>query len=194
MSREGVVRVVEHPIAAVAELGRISIAFGVQSRFEIREGRGGRDFTLAERPVDPRYIKDYDATESGGPSQWRSRFDMSGWGLIVAARGDAWVGGAVVAARSPGTDMLEGLDDFALLWDIRAAPSFRGQGIGSSLMNASIGWARARGCAEVKVETQDINVPACRFYASSGFQLRAIDRPAYPGLDEVQMLWYRRIA
>ena len=97
---------------------------------------------LAERPVDPPYLKDYDALGSGGPAAW----------------------------------------------------AHRGRGVGSALFGAAESWAAARGCTELKVETQDINVRACRFYEARGCRLRAIDRATYPGLDEVQMLWYRALA
>jgi hypothetical protein len=41
------------------------------------------------------------------------------------------------------------------------------------------------------VETQNINVPACRFYARQGCVLGAIHPDAYPDLpDEVQLLWW----
>jgi hypothetical protein len=46
------------------------------------------------------------------------------------------------------------------------------------------------GSRELKAETQNINVPACRFYARLGCTLRTIDRFAYANLpDEVQLLW-----
>ena len=41
------------------------------------------------------------------------------------------------------------------------------------------------------VETQDINVPACRLYANTGYTLLSIDRLAYPTLpDEAQLIWH----
>ena len=90
--------------------------------------------------------------------------------------------------------MLEGRSDLAVLWDIRVAPDARRRGIGAALMAAAERWAEAQGCAELKVETQNINVPACRFYARQGFTLREARRFAYPGLpDEIQLLWYRPI-
>ena len=40
-------------------------------------------------------------------------------------------------------------------------------------------------------ETQNINVPACRFYAAQGCELRGIHVGAYPEHpEEVQLLWY----
>jgi hypothetical protein len=46
----------------------------------------------------------------------------------------------------------------------------------------------------LKVETQQINVPACRFYAARGFVLRAVNESAYDGLpEEFQLLWYKSL-
>jgi len=47
----------------------------------------------------------------------------------------------------------------------------------------------------MNVETQNVNVPACRFYVSQGCYLGAIRRFAYAELpDEVQLLWYRDLS
>ena len=47
----------------------------------------------------------------------------------------------------------------------------------------------------MKVETQNINVPACRFYARMGCELGTIDRFAYPDLPgETQLLWHLDLA
>lgn len=88
--------------------------------------------------------------------------------------------------------MLEGRKDLALLWDIRVSPPFRSKGVGSALLAAAEAWATKRGARELKVETQNINVPACRFYKSLGCQLRHVNAGVYVGLpDEVQLLWYK---
>lgn len=50
-------------------------------------------------------------------------------GVLSAFDGPSRVGGAVVAWRTPGADMLEGRDDLAVLWDIRVHPEYRGRGI-----------------------------------------------------------------
>jgi hypothetical protein len=53
-------------------------------------------------------------------------------------------------------------------------------------------WARARGCLHLKVETQNINMAACRFYEQEGCVLRTVQRGAYPELpEEVQLLWFK---
>jgi GNAT superfamily N-acetyltransferase len=88
--------------------------------------------------------------------------------------------------------MLEGRSDLTVLWDIRVSPDVRGTGIGSRLVQSSEAWAISKGCRQLKVETQNINVPACAFYQAQGFILKAVDRFAYPELPgEIQLLWYK---
>ncbi|HXG69285.1 MAG TPA: GNAT family N-acetyltransferase, partial [Gemmatimonadaceae bacterium] len=126
------------------------------------------------------------------PADWPGRFDVSNWGFLSARINGKRVGGAVVAFRSPDLDMLEGRDDLAVLWDIRVAPDARGKGIGSALVAATEEWARERGARLLKVETQNINVPACHFYAGHGFVLDSVDPSAYADHpDEIQLLWIK---
>ena len=182
----------EESVAALGEYAGIPIAFEVAYVVDasVREGGGG--FVLTERAVARPYVKDYDAIPWEGPTAWASRFDVSLWGVLSARLAGRRVGGAVVAFRTPGLDILEGRDDLAVLWDIRVSPDARGQGVGSRLLAAAEAWAAARGCSQMKVETQNVNVPACRFYARHGFVLESVDRFAYPALpDEVQLLWYK---
>lgn len=90
--------------------------------------------------------------------------------------------------------MLGGRDDVAVLWGFRVAPDQRGAGAGSALFRAVEGWARARGGGWLKIETQNINAAACRFYQKMGCTLGGIDRFAYlrlPG--ELQLLWRKAL-
>jgi GNAT superfamily N-acetyltransferase len=146
----------------------------------------------ASRTIDASIVKDYDAQPGNHPLDWPARFDVRGWGFLAAYSGDERVGGAVIVAGCPDIDMLEGRVDLALLWDIRVAPAARNQGVGTLLLAAAESWARARSAYVLKVETQNTNVSACRFYASHGFTLRAVNRGTYAQLpDEVQFLWYK---
>jgi GNAT superfamily N-acetyltransferase len=117
---------------------------------------------------------------------------LSNWGFFGAWSDGRPVGGAAVAFRTPGLFLLEGRDDLAVLWDIRVASDARRLGVGSALFRAAAGWATVRGCSHLKAETQNVNVPACQFYARQGCELGAIQRFVYPTLPgEAQLLWYQ---
>lgn len=178
--------------AMLAAYARIPIAFEVRSVLDAEVQEGGLGgIVLSERALDAPYVKDYDTLHEG-PEAWPREFDVSGWGFFAAYKGKKLVGGAAVAYGSDDVDMLEGRKDLAVLWDIRVAPEARGRGVGAALFNAAAAWASARGCRQLKVETQNVNVPACRFYARQGCVLGGLHRFAYPDLpDEVQLLWYR---
>ena len=146
------------------------------------------------RMLDAPIAKDYDAQPGNHPLDWPARFDLRDWRFLAARSGDLRIGGAIIVAGSLDIDMLEGRDDLALLWDIRVAPAARNQGVGTALLTAAESWAKARSARVLKVETQNTNVPACRFYAGHGFILRAVNRGAYPELPgEVQFLWYKEL-
>jgi GNAT superfamily N-acetyltransferase len=179
-------------LAALEEHAAIPMSFVVDRILEVRLiGAGLGGMSLTEAVVPNPYVKDYDADEDGAPARWPERFDMSNWAIIRARRDGESVGGAVVAFDTPGLTMLGGRRDVAVLWDIRVSPGERGGGVGSALFRACAGWAGARGCGWLKVETQNVNVAACRFYRKMGCTLGAIDRFAYAGLpDEVRLLWW----
>ena len=100
----------------------------------------------------------------------------------------------MIAYDTPGVDMLEGRSDLAVLWDIRVFQGARSQGVGTQLFTAAEQWARRRGCRTMKIETQNINVPACRFYAHMGCTLGVINRYAYTHIEnEVQLIWYKEL-
>jgi GNAT superfamily N-acetyltransferase len=178
----------EEPASALGDYARIPIAFEVRSVLDVAAVDGG--FALAERILATPYIKDYDALAGEGPTAWPKQFDLSNWGFFAARIGERRVGGAAVGFDTPGVHMLEGRRDLAVLWDLRVAPGARGRGAGAALFHAAEAWARAHGCRELKVETQNVNVPACRFYARQGCILAEANRGAYPTLpDEVQLIW-----
>ena len=191
--RAPVIQVVRESPPRFDEYGRVPIAFEVRAVLDVvPTSRAEDSFALGEHRVETPYVKDYDALPDESPWSWPERFDTSGWAMFAAHAGGARVGGAVGVMRSADVDMLDGRADLALLWDLRVAPSWRGRGAGRTLLAAVEQWARDSGARELKVETQDINVPACRFYERNGFVLRAVDRHAYPDHPgEAQLLWYK---
>jgi len=184
-------QIVEEPATVLPQYGRISPAFLVDSRFvvdPIENGLGGLRLRLES--VTPPYVKDYDADSGHGPEHWLERWDISHWGVQSAFEGGKRVGGALIARDTPGVHMLDGRRDLAVLWDIRVHTQYRKKGIGSALFSASIEWAKTNGCRQLKVETQNVNVPACHFYARHGCRLAAINPFAYPDQpEEVQFMW-----
>jgi len=185
------VEVLQEKPANFEEYARIRLSFEVLEVLDVDAVNGGiSGFSLSARKLRTPYVKDYDAVES--PSQWANAFDTSNWGVFAARSESLRVGGAVVAFDTQGLTMLEDRRDIAVLWDIRVAAHIRGQGIGTALFRAAEEWAAARGCRKLKVETQNINAPACRFYVKQGCILGAIHRFAYPEFpDETQLLWYK---
>ena len=168
---------------------KVPMTLTVHSRYRaelVDGGLGG--WTLNEEPVYPPYEKDYDEVEP--PTRWL-KLGTSNWAAFAAYDGQHRVGGAIVAWNSPGLHMLEARTDLAVLWDIRVRREYHRSGIGSRLFDECVEWARRKGCSRLKVETQDINVPACRFYAAKGCELRGIHHGIYSECPtEVQFLWY----
>jgi GNAT superfamily N-acetyltransferase len=184
-------RIVEESHFSPAKYGTVSPAFLVEQRFlihPIEKGLGGLSLVLEN--VEPPYVKDYDLDTNEGPANWPQRWDISLWGVISAYDGETPIGGAMIAWNTPQVDMLNGRKDLAVLWDIRVHTEYRRTGLGSSLFSRAMEWARSRGCQQMKIETQDVNVPACSFYATQGCRLVAINPFAYPDLSrETQLLW-----
>jgi len=81
----------------------------------------------------------------------------------------------------------------AWVWDILVDWDYRGRGIGRSLMQRAIAWARERGYRALCLETQSNNINACRFYRHLGFRLTGIRDDLYSNADiakgEVAIFW-----
>ena len=158
---------------SLAKHAEISIAFRVESALDPKEkGLGG--IALEERPIKDAYLKDHDERER--PTHWPQRFDVANWGMIGAEDHGVRIGGAVIAFRTDNLFMLDGRSDLAVLWDLRIRSASRRSGVGSLLFRATAEWAVAHGCKQLKVETQNVNVAACRFYARMGCTLGGINR------------------
>ena len=191
MAAKTKIDVFEESTTTLAEYARIPIAYEVSQILAV-EADGHSGFALSKHSIDAPYMKDYDANKEEGPAQWARRFDMSNWTLFAAYREGRRVGGAAIAFKTADIDMLEGREDIAILWDIRVTPEARGNGVGSALFQAAEVWAKAKGCKQLKVETQNINVPACGFYEAQGCVIGSIRHFAYPEFpEEIQILWYK---
>ena len=183
----------ERGVSVIPQYATVPIAFDVTSVLDIEQDKDGQ-FALKERRLDHPYVKNYDTIDGEGPRHWPRRFDISNWGIFTAPLNGQHVGGAAVAFKTPGFMMLDQHDDIAVLWDIRVSPKpAGGELVPHSSAQPKIG-AKDRGCRYLKIETQNINVAACRFYAAQGCELRAANRHAYPEFpDEIQLIWYKTL-
>ncbi|MEO0373298.1 MAG: GNAT family N-acetyltransferase [Cyanobacteria bacterium P01_A01_bin.17] len=181
--------IVEESIDRLKAYGEIPIRFEVKSIFEI-EGNDPETATLVEKQLAHPWTNDYDAVAGKSPTSWPNRWDITNWGLLVAYADGKRVGGCVLAFNTRGIHKLEGRDDLTALWDIRVCPNCRGMGVGRQLFEGAITWAKERHCHELKVETQNINVPACCFYKKQDCRLTAIRRGTYEDSpDEIELIW-----
>ncbi len=176
----------------LAEYGSIPISFEVREVMDVQAMEPAAEFRLMPHAVAKPYVKDYDSGTNEGPTGWPLRFDTSPWILALARSGGQAIGGAAVACLTPALTVLESRFDRAVLWDLRVRPDVRRRGVGTALFAAAEAWARDRGYEQLKVETQNVNVPACRFYARQGCVLRGVRHGAYADCpDEIQLLWYK---
>lgn len=175
----------------------ISPEFTVTSVLECEPGASGvSGIALRERPVTQPYRK-YPYEKDECFPDWTRRYDITGWGVFLATDGGRPVGGAVVAPVLPDMSASQYGKDVAVLWDIRVGPADRGKGVGTALLKACVGWARDRGHRFLSIETQNNNVPACRFYARMGCELATIRRFGYAHCPEfaheAMLIWQLRI-
>jgi streptothricin acetyltransferase len=103
----------------------------------------------------------------------------------------------VYAGNSPAGQIIlrRNWNKYAYIEDIRIGSEYRRTGIGTRLMETALEWAKIGHMPGIMLETQDINVPACKFYESCGFELGGVDVYLYKGvtpvIDEIALYWYK---
>jgi GNAT superfamily N-acetyltransferase len=172
-----------------AEYGSVSSAFEVRERVDLARHTSAFP-VIPTCAMSPTWTKDYDALPANAPADWPARFDVRAWLMLAACVGSRRVGGAIVVTDDATLVGLGGRPGCALLWDLRVAPDMRGRGIGRALLARAERTAEAAERRAVDVETQDVNVPACRLYAAAGYQLLELTPDAYPRApSEVRLVW-----
>lgn len=84
---------------------------------------------------------------------------------------------------------------YCYIVDIFIKKQFKQKGLGKELLKKSIDWSKQNYLSGVMVETQDINLTACRFYKNLGFEIGGLDKFLYDRRDdtinkEVAVFWY----
>jgi len=96
------------------------------------------------------------------PSEvWRGQ--LTGLAAFVAVVGDTDVG--LVRGRPDASD--EGSARLSSLWVV---PQARGTGVGASLIDTVVGWARSQGFRQLRLGVNDDNAEAIALYARKGFE------------------------
>lgn len=85
---------------------------------------------------------------------------------------------------------------YAFLEDIAVRAFARKKGVGAALFQAVCLWAKQEGLCGVTLETQDVNLYACRFYQKMGMALGCADTFLYANFPETKselaLFWYLR--
>jgi len=156
---------------------------------KVENGLGG--ILLKETPIEE-YIKDLGVYEEA--TKYADEFDISNWAFFMAFDNELPIGAVTVASKTNEINMLDGRDDMSVLWDIRVDDRYKQQGVGTKLFNMAVDWSKSKGLKQMKIECQNNNVQACRFYHKHGAVLGKIDEYAYYSdidiKDEVQLIWY----
>ena len=158
-----------------------------------KDNRGLGGFSLIKTDVEP-YIKDFCVGDDESITRWEKRWDISNWAFFMAFDGEQPVGGTTVVSRTKEINMLSGRDDLAVLWDIRVDDAYKHKGVGQALFDMAVNWSREQGLVQMKIECQNNNIPAIRFYHKQGAVLSAIDEYAYYNepeyRHETQLIWF----
>lgn len=171
---------------------KVPMLVHVTSEYKLKKLDGGFGGILLEEKEVDIYEKDLSVYEKA--AEYEKKFDISNWAFFMAFHDEKPVGAVTIASRTPGVDMLDGRDDLAVLWDIRVNDQYKHRGIGQRLFNLAKEWAIEQSLRQIKIECQNNNVPACKFYKKQGAKLCKIDEYAYysdeSAKNEVQLIFY----
>jgi ribosomal protein S18 acetylase RimI-like enzyme len=117
--------------------------------------------------------------------EWIEGWEGSTNALYVAAAGEAWVGMAVGSR--------EGEDREAHLYGMWVDPAWRGRGVGASLVDEVLAWARSWGATSVALAVTESNTRAGAFYEHLGFADAGERQPLREGSELVVRVLRRRL-
>ena len=170
------------------EYGNIPFYYETTEKYELIKINNGLDGIKIELVNVPKFHKDFGTRTE----RWKKLFDLTNWKFYAAYNeNDEMIAGCTVATKTENCIMLEKRNDLAVLWDIRVSDKYKHQGIGQRLFDMAKEYAQKNGFRQLKVECQNTNPVAVKFYHKQGMVLHSINEYAYPDCpDEVQLLWY----
>jgi ribosomal protein S18 acetylase RimI-like enzyme len=179
-------------LTTLAEIDLLQVMSGYNSHeryaVSVEETEPLTTFQLRLERLSQPYTRDFRSGLTLGDIQ--RYLQLLPQGLCLAA----WVDGQVAGIAIAGAEIWNGT---LWIWEFHVAPAFQRMGVGRRLMDTLAQLARARGLRTLRVETQNTNVPAIRFYRSLGFHLEGIDVSFYSNDDltsgEVALFLKRRL-
>ena len=178
----------EIKLEQLEEYGNIPFYYDTTEKYELIKMNNGLDGIKMKLIKVPLFHKDFGARTS----HWIELFDLKNWKFFAAYDEDnKMIAGCTIATRTDNCDMLEKRKDLAVLWDIRVSNEYKHQGIGQRLFDMAKKYAKNNGFKQLKVECQNTNPAAIKFYHKQGMVLHSINEYAYPDCpNEAQLLWY----
>jgi len=142
-----------------------------------------RDVRLqALRDAPYAFSSTYEDQVKSGEDFWRQRIARGGTFLAYLPE----VSASEPAGMAGGYQEAPGIVELISMF---VRPQARGRGVGEALVDAVIGWARARDAASVHLWVTETNKPALLLYERCGFMVTAERQPlpSDPALGEVGM-------
>ncbi len=137
-------------------------------------GRLGALLVREHHEFDPkRFIAAMPRTEQGYGAFLRTQLEAPDAVVLVAERDGDVLGYAYATVE--GNDYMALRGPAGVLQDIVVDPDYRGQGIGRTLLDATLAALEARGAPRVVLSTAERNEPAQRLFARAGFRRTMIE-------------------
>jgi streptothricin acetyltransferase len=166
--------------AHLSDVNRCNGEFWIESRLRLNCVDSNLQYEVV--PVAPRMKKRY-PVEDRDLSTYLDNPERA----IFLAYLDGTLAGQIILRKN--------WNGYGYIEDITVDSAFRRRGIGRLLLAQAADWTRAHGFPGLMLETQDINVAACRLYSACGFSLSGFDQNLYTGLDptcsEIALYWYK---
>ena len=122
------------------------------------------------------YLPEEDITEMCFPNEEYDYDAMISDSVFVGAYdGDNCIGLAVLQ---------DGFFQYMYLYDLKVDPEYRGQHVGTMLIDKAKEIAQERGYRGLYTQGQDNNLGACLFYIRSGFVIGGLDTQIYKGTSQ----------
>ena len=109
--------------------------------------------------------------DSGVEDRFRTMLELPEYAILVANDEDDRVIGLLSASQRW---TLWHAGPCALIEELVVDEDVRRHGVGRALMQAALEWARAQGCSELEISTDQENADAQAFYRRLGFESEAL--------------------